>query len=963
MGKSKKGGPPKGDQKPLRPGGVPPPTSPPDDLVEWKPFKSGLKDSFYPPSDDDPNSSPSSSGKSKDDKINDINLNIDNLQGSGVDTLKRFQPEVRDKNIKTACDTFQQFTTKIPEDLEEFVDTYSFLNTLDPSRNNVQAIRTCLQESSFSLFCSYTKLMMTEGLQDVDELTKAQVSMLDIDTSSFTENNESLKLSLQQADKDFVLFCKFEDTLKWRIPIDFKQYYKFLGKDDVITLLSNRTNNVAGFSNDTDTVLWLTWLTDTVPTAIYDHIRQFMLAFHLQRIFVELFELNQLDDPTSGHGLFLKTFLVLGFDTLAPFFTMNATTAKVLLTSFAQQGIPTKMWIYPFALQALLFDLFKHVTARAHAKFKTPVKEGYSFLKSHCTSKQYRKYRKQYCTDNDTPTVMSWAHYHIVFNVYCQDIVTNFDDYETLSITDTGHSYPAIGSWTDDKKGHFVYCKHPVTDSNDPIIFFLSYQDAHDQFNNGQLLSMPRAYPYSHHTKSTQTFQFPSNDPLTYSNFTGGNIPTTAMSSPFITTRYVPKGFQKKPAPSGSETLPPVKPISDPHTVPPPDPRRMPTPWSQSARGFQPSYPAPVETPQGQYFPYPPVDPNVNPVYYVPPIHTSPHTGFPGLQTPSPMFHNTHNVRTGTFFPDQLPDYALFHAPDQSTIAHVSPNHTMMNTSFPAGDMVLANPGQLRFDTTTPRSTPLTTNAQPWYPQQYQQLPNYPTGYQGNSTGHNNGHTDAYNANHGQGNDPHSGNGTNSGNGTGHHQSYNSGQGNGQDNSNRNGNNGTHYNQPRTTSSYPNYSGFQSSYPGGHGHGSGGSGGGGGGGSGNGHGQGYSKPSPDAVLLSSLQRGQKRDINAFPELNSEVEWHEFQLKTKTIVVHKVSDAFLTPHISPALIQKMKLFKSCVSFSKLCFSIRLTLPLVNLSFDATVTVVMHKHAGKIFVPTIKVQVAPHSHVLR
>jgi len=56
--------------------------------------------------------------------------------------------------------------------------------------------------------------MMTKGLQDVDELTKAQVSMLDIDTSSFTTNNESLKLSLQQADKDFVLFCKFEDTLK-----------------------------------------------------------------------------------------------------------------------------------------------------------------------------------------------------------------------------------------------------------------------------------------------------------------------------------------------------------------------------------------------------------------------------------------------------------------------------------------------------------------------------------------------------------------------------------------------------------------------------------------------------------------------------------------------------------------------------------------------------------------------------
>ena len=77
-------------------------------------------------------------------------------------------------------------------------------------------------------------------------------------------------------------------------------------------------------------------------------------------------------------------------------------------------------------------------------------------------------------------------------------------------------------------------------------------------------------------------------------------------------------------------------------------------------------------------------------------------------------------------------------------------------------------------------------------------------------------------------------------------------------------NNGNHYNQPRITSSYPNYSGPQSGYPGGHGHGSGGSSGGGG----NGPGQGYSKPSPDAVLLSSLQRGQKRDINAFPELKT-----------------------------------------------------------------------------------------------
>ena len=136
----------------------------------------------------------------------------------------------------------------------------------------------------------------------------------------------------------------------------------------MITLLSNRTsNNVAGFNNDSDTVVWLAQVTDTVPATVYDQIRHFMSSVHLQRIFVELFELNQLDDPTSGHGLFLKTFLMLGFDTLAPFLTMNATTAKVLFTSFAQENIPVKMWNYPFALQALLFDLFKHVTARAHA--------------------------------------------------------------------------------------------------------------------------------------------------------------------------------------------------------------------------------------------------------------------------------------------------------------------------------------------------------------------------------------------------------------------------------------------------------------------------------------------------------------------------------------------------------------------------------------------------------------------
>jgi len=89
----------------------------------------------------------------------------------------------------------------------------------------------------------------------------------------------------------------------------------------------------------------------------------------------------------------------------------------------------------------------------------------------------------------------------------------------------------------------------------------------------------------------------------------------------------------------------------------------------------------------------------------------------------------------------------------------------------------------------------------------------------------------------------------------------------------------------------------------------------------------------------------------------------FNSRPRQSVVHKVSDAFLTQHISPALIPKMKHFKLCVSFSKLSSSIRLTPQLVNLLFDVTVKVVMRKHAGRIFVPTIKPQVVPHSHVLR
>jgi len=248
-------------------------------------------------------------------------------------------------------------------------------------------------------------------------------------------------------------------------------------------LLSNRTKNVAGFKDvDGATRTCLVHLANTVPMITLDKIRHFMSSYHLQRIFVELFELNQLNDPTSGHGLFLKIFLILGYDSLSPFLTMDAEAAKVLLTSFAQQGIPTKMWNYPFALQALLFDLFKHTTARAHIDYKGPSGKSvdpYTFLRTQCTGAHYREYRKRHCMDNGTPIVISWAHYHSVDEVYCQDIVSNFDDYETMSVSNPGHTYAPIGSWNDDKKGHFVYCKQPVTNDEKPTVFFLSYMDAH----------------------------------------------------------------------------------------------------------------------------------------------------------------------------------------------------------------------------------------------------------------------------------------------------------------------------------------------------------------------------------------------------------------------------------------------------------------------------------------------------
>jgi len=226
----------------------------------------------------------------------------------------------------------------------------------------------------------------------------------------------------------FLIFNFYDSEIKkigdGFVPIDFSQYSNFLDKDNITVLLSNRTKNVAGFKDvDGATRTCLVHLANTVPMFTLDKICHFMSSYHLQRIFVELFELNQLNDPTSGHGLFLKIFLIHGFDSLSPFLTMDAEAAKVLLTSFAQQGVPTKMWNYPFALQALLFDLFKHTTARAHVDYKAPSGKSidpYTFLRTQCTGAHYREYRKQHCMDNDTPTVISWAHYHSVDEVYCQ---------------------------------------------------------------------------------------------------------------------------------------------------------------------------------------------------------------------------------------------------------------------------------------------------------------------------------------------------------------------------------------------------------------------------------------------------------------------------------------------------------------------------------------------------------------
>ena len=88
MAKGKKGGSPKDDRKSLRPGGMPPPRSPPDNPTEWKPFSSGYKDGLNPPDDDNPKSSPSSSNDVDDNEITDLNLTFGDNQGSGVDTLK-----------------------------------------------------------------------------------------------------------------------------------------------------------------------------------------------------------------------------------------------------------------------------------------------------------------------------------------------------------------------------------------------------------------------------------------------------------------------------------------------------------------------------------------------------------------------------------------------------------------------------------------------------------------------------------------------------------------------------------------------------------------------------------------------------------------------------------------------------------------------------------------------------------
>ena len=109
----------------------------------------------------------------------------------------------------------------------------------------------------------------------------------------------------------------------------------------------------------------------------------------------------------------------------------------------------------------------------------------------------------------------------------------------------------------------------------------------------------------------------------------------------------------------------------------------------------------------------------------------------------------------------------------------------------------------------------------------------------------------------------------------------------------------------------------------GHG-GYGGSGNGGGGHGGSGHG-GNPKQSPDAALLSSLQRGQKRDMNAFPELKSEVDWHEFQLKTVAIGRAQGVGKVFDPHYIPRSMLEGDAFQIMCEFMHAVFINKINTP--------------------------------------
>ena len=154
-----------------------------------------------------------------------------------------------------------------------------------------------------------------------------------------------------------------------------------------------------------------------------------------------------------------------------------------------------------------------------------------------------------------------------------------------------------------------------------------------------------------------------------------------------------------------------------------------------------------------------------------------------------------------------------------------------------------------------------------------------------------------------------------------------------------------HITQPRqyvtTPNQYGNQTGDNSSDPyrrpqpggdgnnGNHNGGLGHGGYGGGDSGGNGHGGlghgGNPKQSPDAALLSSLQRGQKRDMNAFPELKSEVDWHEFQLKTIAIGRAQGVGKVFDPHYIPRSMIEGDAFQIMCKFMHAVFINKINTP--------------------------------------